>query len=624
MARANPDFMVNLNSKFCASQRYSLMRFMAIASVWLLIGSYSFAKPSKLFIQCADTLPLYDLLECSQSRQSLHEVWVYRSFPKPNQQDTLGYLYVGVQDSIDVFFFIDSSHLVQLSNGKLVEASSRDFHFLDFFEIPILQSTDSIRVLFRFKNQFPVPRKMTSAILFLSQESFRRWGYTKREEEGQTLFLLGAFQGLMFAFIIFPFALFCLDPKPYYLYYIAYIIFVVLDDQVAFERFTNLGLWFSARSQSFIHFLNLFQGIAILSYVAFFRQFLNLKEKIIWLDRLLRGLLAYCILILGLDFVVSVLGGFNYQNHLFFWLTRIPPAVMALLSAIMALRLRTLDSVFIGLGVFCWMFGAGLAFMVSAGLLPPLTIGHTTFNPYMFIHLGVLVELTFFSLAMGFRNQQHIVQRQTAEFNLQYKETLHLNHLRRISMDLHDEVGSLLSSISILGEATLQQLPTGMSKERLGIISARAREVMDMMGDIVWSVNPSNDRMNQIELHMRKYIAEILEPLDISCCFETDQELDKTTLSMELRKDFYLLFKEAINNIAKYSAATQVSIKWNKFDQEICLEIKDNGRGFDLNTIKQGNGLKNMAARAERMGGRLQIESNPGQGTLIKFRFPLT
>ena len=339
---------------------------------------------------------------------------------------------------------------------------------------------------------------------------------------------------------------------------------------------------------------------------------------------MLRGLLAYCFLILGLDFVVSVLGGFNYQNHLFFWLTRIPPAVMALLSAIMALRLRTLDSVFIGLGVFCWMFGAGLAFMVSAGLLPPLTIGHTTFNPYMFIHLGVLVELTFFSLAMGFRNQQHIVQRQTAEFNLQYKETLHLNHLRRISMDLHDEVGSLLSSISILGEATLQQLPTGMSKERLGIISARAREVMDMMGDIVWSVNPSNDRMNQIELHMRKYIAEILEPLDISCCFETDQELDKTTLSMELRKDFYLLFKEAINNIAKYSAATQVSIKWNKFDQEICLEIKDNGRGFDLNTIKQGNGLKNMAARAERMGGRLQIESNPGQGTLIKFRFPLT
>ncbi|MBV6428121.1 MAG: hypothetical protein KIPDCIKN_02647 [Haliscomenobacter sp.] len=93
---------------------------------------------------------------------------------------------------------------------------------------------------------------------------------------------------------------------------------------------------------------------------------------------------------------------------------------------------------------------------------------------------------------------------------------------------------------------------------------------------------------------------------------------------MGLRKDFYLHFKEAINNNSKYSAAAQVSIKWNKFDQEIYLEIKDNGRGFDLNTVKQGDGLKNMATRAERVVSRLLIESNPGQSTLIQLRFLLT
>lgn len=192
-----------------------------------------------------------------------------------------------------------------------------------------------------------------------------------------------------------------------------------------------------------------------------------------------------------------------------------------------------------------------------------------------------------------------------------------------ISSDLHDEIGSTLSSISILSEAVQKNITTEEAAHPLSTISERTRQVMDTMSDIVWSVNPMNDQMDRILLHMQEYLSEVLEAKGIEHIFETNKALEKQILPMELRKDLYLLFKEAINNVAKYSAATQVLIKLNKFDQEIYLEIKDNGWGFDVEKVKQGNGLKNMATRAERMGGKLWIESIVGQGTLIKLNIPL-
>lgn len=228
---------------------------------------------------------------------------------------------------------------------------------------------------------------------------------------------------------------------------------------------------------------------------------------------------------------------------------------------------------------------------------------------WWFITLIVLAVAALIYSFFRYREQQRKKQEQIRQ---------------QIARDLHDEMGSTLSSISILSDSILRNLTQDINARQMNIISVRAREVMEMMSDIVWSVNPMNDQMSRILLHMREYASEVLEAKEVEYFFEVDKWIEKVHLPMERRKDFYLIFKEAINNIAKYSAATQVSIKLNKFEERISLEIKDNGRGFDLQKIKQGNGLKNMQSRAARMEGKLQIESSLGHGTLINLSFPIT
>ncbi len=186
-----------------------------------------------------------------------------------------------------------------------------------------------------------------------------------------------------------------------------------------------------------------------------------------------------------------------------------------------------------------------------------------------------------------------------------------------IARDLHDEMGSTLSSISILSEAAMRHLQEDIDRARFGTIGARARQVMEAMSDIVWSVNPRNDSMNNILQRMKEFSVELFESQGITLHFEADETVKTMNLPMEQRKDFYLLFKEAANNAAKYSGATEVWVSVQSENGGLRLEVRDNGRGFDPATVKQGNGLWNMQRRAERMGAPFSLESRVGEGTRV-------
>lgn len=195
---------------------------------------------------------------------------------------------------------------------------------------------------------------------------------------------------------------------------------------------------------------------------------------------------------------------------------------------------------------------------------------------------------------------------------------------QKIASDLHDEMGSTLSSISILSEAAQKNTPTEEAAKPLGTISERTRQVMDTMSDIVWSVNPKNDEFGSVVMRMREFAAETLEAKNITLQFNSQESLQNLELSMELRKDFYLFFKEAINNAAKYSQAEAVQVNLAQQNNEIKLEIKDDGRGFDPSEVKRGNGLHNLQERATRLKGILKLDSAINKGTQIKLTFPFT
>lgn len=199
-----------------------------------------------------------------------------------------------------------------------------------------------------------------------------------------------------------------------------------------------------------------------------------------------------------------------------------------------------------------------------------------------------------------------------------------LKERNRISAELHDEVGSTLTAINILSHSAIHQLKSVNAAEpqsKVERIKENTQAVMDNISDIVWSMNPDNDSFPQIIIRMKEYAGNVLEPQNIQYHFNVEENLEDIKLSPEKRRNFYLIFKEGVNNLAKYAKANHAHIGISKTGKAIELSIQDNGTGFDERTVKHGNGIKNMKARTERNKGKFGISS--GQtGTTIRVLLP--
>jgi len=195
----------------------------------------------------------------------------------------------------------------------------------------------------------------------------------------------------------------------------------------------------------------------------------------------------------------------------------------------------------------------------------------------------------------------------------------------KVARDLHDDVGSTLSTINILSSMAKTKLLTDPVKtsEYISKITENSQHMMEAMDDIVWSIKPDNDSLQKIVARMREYASGILEPKDIEIYFSVTDDIQDLKLKMETRRDVFLIFKEAINNIAKYAQCTQVEILLSYANKQLLMHISDNGLGFNVDSADSGNGLGNMRKRAEALRGSLQMESSPGNGTHISLGIPV-
>jgi len=201
--------------------------------------------------------------------------------------------------------------------------------------------------------------------------------------------------------------------------------------------------------------------------------------------------------------------------------------------------------------------------------------------------------------------------------NYNTRQKLKLLTLRnKIASDLHDDVGSTLSSISIFSQMAQQQ-----SKETilmLETIGESSRKMLDAMADIVWTIDPQNDQFGKIILRMKSFAYELLGAKNIDFEFVADDEISKVNLTMEVKKNLYLIFKEATNNMVKYADANKAMFSIKGERNSLTMMIHDDGKGFDMNKSTEGNGLKNMKKRAIEIGAQLMIDSFPGKGTTIQ------
>jgi signal transduction histidine kinase len=148
--------------------------------------------------------------------------------------------------------------------------------------------------------------------------------------------------------------------------------------------------------------------------------------------------------------------------------------------------------------------------------------------------------------------------------------------------------------------------------------------MMEAMDDIVWAIKPDNDSMQKIVARMREFSTSVLEAKEIDLQFHCDDDVNQLKPGMEQRRDLFLFFKEAVNNVAKYSRAEQAIIRLAAHQGRLILLVEDNGIGFDVEKADAGNGLGNMRKRADAMRGRFQVQSSPGAGTKVILNIPIS
>jgi streptogramin lyase/two-component sensor histidine kinase len=202
---------------------------------------------------------------------------------------------------------------------------------------------------------------------------------------------------------------------------------------------------------------------------------------------------------------------------------------------------------------------------------------------------------------------------------LRLNQLLRMERLRsQISSDLHDDIGSTLSSISIISDLAIQEEKSGQL-DLIKEIRENSTNLMEKMDDIVWSINPNNDTLENLMLRIKLFAAKLFEARNIEYSIDIKDNISQVKLPMNFRQHIYLILKESINNLVKYSAASHASLEVSFNKPILQVKIHDNGKGFSDKQILEGNGILNMKSRAAMMKAALNIQSQPGEGTTIDF-----
>ena len=203
-------------------------------------------------------------------------------------------------------------------------------------------------------------------------------------------------------------------------------------------------------------------------------------------------------------------------------------------------------------------------------------------------------------------------------------QLLHVKHMRdTIATDLHDDIGSSLSSISIFSELARRQLKKSPvhAANLMQRIERISRNLIDAMDDIVWSINADNDSLEDAILRIQEFAVSILEAKGISVTFTLPDYSEHVILPLETRRNLLLIFKEMIHNTSKHSEADTVNI-YIALNSTITIRVEDNGKGFTPETVRKGNGLLNIQKRASAINGTFTIRSAPSQGTVCTLKVP--
>jgi len=415
-----------------------------------------------------------------------------------------------------------------------------------------------------------------------------------------------------------------------YLFYLFYLIMVTA--YYIFRYNTVLGVYWPLEYYPSIrvYLKSVLLALPYLFYLKFVRYFLNIREldkkvygKIIRLEYFI---IIYVFLDTALRFILFVP---NILNDILM-VTIFGIFVYCLILIITLMRYKKVLVNLILTGSLVAALGGVIGILITV-LEIDIGILHTNLNILMSGQIGIVVETIIFTTSLTIKTR--MMEREKIEDQKKLIAQLEENQLlkekmektrNKIARDLHDDIGSTLSSILLLSNSakTKVRLKNVEANEIFSRISNIASTMMDEMSDIIWAINPMQDSMDKILKRMHYYAAPLTLARNMQFDFNTEEEIQSLRLSMEKRKNLYLIFKESVINALKYSEGTSIFVTFYRTDGNLHMLVKDNGKGFS-HSSEQGNGLNNMKTRAEDVGGQLEINSLINNGTTIHLIIPV-
>jgi ligand-binding sensor domain-containing protein/signal transduction histidine kinase len=217
------------------------------------------------------------------------------------------------------------------------------------------------------------------------------------------------------------------------------------------------------------------------------------------------------------------------------------------------------------------------------------------------------VSVKRFQRKLAALEQQHAIEKERA----------------RIAKDIHDDLGASLTQITLLSDRANYEPPDEL-RSNARKISSTAREIAQSLDEIVWAVNPEHDTLEGLVEYLSQSADDFLEDTNIRSRVKLPPELPHCSIPADVRHQFFLAFREALNNAVKHAKASEIQLEIGAEPTELQIKIADDGIGFDTATAQgRGNGLANMSKRLEGIGGQFAIASTPGQGTVIKMTISL-
>ena len=195
----------------------------------------------------------------------------------------------------------------------------------------------------------------------------------------------------------------------------------------------------------------------------------------------------------------------------------------------------------------------------------------------------------------------------------------------RIARDMHDDLGTRVTVLNLAASFVRRSLDNDPPKARQRVVrlESAARELVHAMEGLVWAVNPANDTLDHLVTHLSAVAQEVFRDSPVKLRISIPEDLPAVLLRSEFRHHFALGVKEALHNVLKHADASEVLLRLDVEDGDLVAEIIDDGKGFDPEASREGNGLHNLAARFEELKGQCIIESTPGSGARAVFRCQL-